>query len=856
MRLLKGSSVGLCAALLLSLFLFQASLEAQDTATAKITSTQGIHVAEFTTAHGKIYVNLPDDMAKGDLVSGKLTLEPAGRTDKKKAKNLKSLMKYILDIGGKQSPAGKQWDKWNIPAVKELPIILRNSRGKAIASVRAAISRQASSPGGKTFGCDKTGLAGSFIQIKGPFDGDFSNTDLRIGDKALQKWVESPRRLLAVAPYDVIGSTTLSLSERDFKDQCPYRNLLLQSQVGKDKLLKGESTQMTITVRGLEGLDKPIPLHLENKTPAIVRMKQDETTITIQPGDVTPGGVYTCNRTITGIMPGNFRIRATIVSKDDCEKILKIYNQVKQQFNKQDKDCRKLAALVDALKRKKANAQKKRDKWKKELEDTKKDIKKNEDDLKKAKQKLKDLINFAIHSNEISTEPDPKLPNSIGLYGGEVRIYFSGSQTSINILSWFLNEYRDKWTKLRNECRKAARNLKDLQKKKQKAEKELNKAEQELKKAEEDLKEAEKKLKDCLKGKEALNNQLKDMADKYKRCLKRLEDQRECKSNIDDAGGAINGAGDAVKEAEDAIENANKDAGGLKNPSQKANDAMDRAKKLLEEAKELAEKAKTAQDEAEKAYNNGDLEKANKLAEEAKSLAEQAKQKAEEAKRKAEEAQAEIQRAKDAEERAAQREKERLQREKEWWDEFLSEDDPTPHDIRGGKKNLAIGIRNVIDEYIMDQISRANFGGVNCRDRCLIAVRNIFGEQYLQILKDIAWDVFWGSIQLPATITSTAVRLSFGVFKMLVGELVKSNHVIPLWGKHTYEHTVRSFKGFSVGNFKCEIESCLAYNKETGYVMGMVFCNCCGRTTTLYVKYKCDEYGRPMDNPRPRIEFR
>jgi hypothetical protein len=42
------------------------------------------------------------------------------------------------------------------------------------------------------------------------------------------------------------------------------------------------------------------------------------------------------------------------------------------------------------------------------------------------------------------------------------------------------------------------------------------------------------------------------------------------------------------------------------------------------------------------------------------------------------------------------------------------------------------------------------------------------------------------------------------------------------------------FRGIGTGKFKCEIESSLVYYKETGYVMGMVMCNCGDTVFTLY----------------------
>ena len=105
-------------------------------------------------------------------------------------------------------------------------------------------------------------------------------------------------------------------------------------------------------------------------------------------------------------------------------------------------------------------------------------------------------------------------------------------------------------------------------------------------------------------------------------------------------------------------------------------------------------------------------------------------------------------------------------------------------------------------------------------------------------------------------VTKLSAKIAFGVFKEMVSEMIEEDNVIPLWGKYTYEHPFDGFKHINVGKFKCEIESHLVYNKDTGYVMGMVFCNCCGKITTLYIKYKVDENGRALKRPSPRIEFR
>ncbi|UCH94274.1 MAG: hypothetical protein JSV88_28955 [Candidatus Aminicenantes bacterium] len=303
-------------AFFLSCYFFGSPQQHKGSTTASYATEEGVHVVTFKTPYGSIYLNLPDDMAKGDIISGKLTLEPDGRKEKEKAKNRESLKDYILEIGERKTPAGKEWDKWTISNVKELPIILRSPKGKKVAGIQVPVIPGAPVSKIGDFQCPKAGLAGGLIEIPGPFDGDFSNTEVHIGDKELEKWAESPRKVILASPKDVVGSSTISLKEGSDKDECEYRNLLLESKVGKSKLLKGETTVLTIIVRGLEGLEDEIPFQIENKTPRIVSMEK-EGSFFIQPDDVQPGGVYIADRLLTGITPGRFHISVS-VSREKC----------------------------------------------------------------------------------------------------------------------------------------------------------------------------------------------------------------------------------------------------------------------------------------------------------------------------------------------------------------------------------------------------------------------------------------------------------------------------------------------------------------------------------------------------------
>src|SRR4030095_10948701 len=66
-------------------------------------SANGLKIATFTTPYGTIKVNLPDDMAAGDTISGTVTAEATGQTDAERAQNLAELKRHVLVVDGRQT---------------------------------------------------------------------------------------------------------------------------------------------------------------------------------------------------------------------------------------------------------------------------------------------------------------------------------------------------------------------------------------------------------------------------------------------------------------------------------------------------------------------------------------------------------------------------------------------------------------------------------------------------------------------------------------------------------------------------------------------------------------------------------
>jgi hypothetical protein len=275
------------------------------------TTVNGLHQVVFKTPHGEIILNLPEDMAAGDVISGKVSLSPSGKKNKRD-KNLERLQDYTLEIGGKDRGFETGWAKWAVPEKDTLSIKLKNPKGDAAAQAEIPVFEQRSLTGTEKFQCPAYALAGGVIRVYGRFDGDFGNTLLWIGNQKLHLSAETPRRILFKSPTEPAGIITFKFMEGESAGECRYHNIKLESSVGKPVLKKGKTTELYVAVTGLEGLRKKIPLTIENKTPELVEVK-GSTTIFILPQEIQAGGLYAYKTTLTAIKSGRINVVARIL---------------------------------------------------------------------------------------------------------------------------------------------------------------------------------------------------------------------------------------------------------------------------------------------------------------------------------------------------------------------------------------------------------------------------------------------------------------------------------------------------------------------------------------------------------------
>lgn len=293
-------------------FLTDFSMQKQPTeekSKINLKSEQGLHIVTFETPQGKINVNLPDDTARGDTISGTVVAHPAGKTENELAENRDVLNGYVVEINEQQTPAIEKRGKWIILAVNLLPVILRDANGEEVGKAEVPVLPEL--PESIDFRLPKIGQTGHPIAIRGNFDGDFSNTEVHLGDKDVPFLAESPRQAIFESPHDIVGPTLIRLQEEDFKTESEFRNVKVSLSAPKLILRKGEKTELTVTVEGLEGLDSEIPLQIINKTPSVVNV-ESEGTIAIAPPYVEEG-VFTHTCHISGITSGAFIVSAQIL---------------------------------------------------------------------------------------------------------------------------------------------------------------------------------------------------------------------------------------------------------------------------------------------------------------------------------------------------------------------------------------------------------------------------------------------------------------------------------------------------------------------------------------------------------------
>ena len=221
-------------------------------------SANGLYIATFTTPQGLIKVNLPDDMAAGDTISGTVTPNQPARMKRSGRQNLAEL-NTLCDRSGRTTDAGRrQTFSWSIPqplntnSKHDCPFASRPER-----RLPPLFRYQPHAPPSPTqFTVPTGGQQGRLIQIDCPCNGVFSPQDyVRIGGKMLPLMAESPRSLVVHNTSEVLWANQYRTSSRmAWECSAHFVTFSINLSAAKLNLIRGETTTLKVVVLGLGGL--------------------------------------------------------------------------------------------------------------------------------------------------------------------------------------------------------------------------------------------------------------------------------------------------------------------------------------------------------------------------------------------------------------------------------------------------------------------------------------------------------------------------------------------------------------------------------------------------------------------------
>ena len=300
---------------LLLIFLFAAGFFS---GSAQMVSTQkGLTTAIFNLSSGAIKFHLPKDIRAGDIISGSIEVEPAGKTPKQMDKNLAELKKYTVDLDGQKFPVLNSFNpvQYKINDNKlQRSLSLVNSNGTNMGQVSIDCAYENKNEGlPKTCKIPSHALTAEPLRITGPFDGNSSNTSCNVSGKEVTVLAESSGQCFVSFPANVKGTQSLNVQEQGTQPCTQNVSAVnMNVEAGKLNLLRGERTYIDVTISGLQGLSGLALLTLNNVTAGIVTMQPANNVIIPLNPDSVGSGDFSRHFIIQSINSGGFTVNVNL----------------------------------------------------------------------------------------------------------------------------------------------------------------------------------------------------------------------------------------------------------------------------------------------------------------------------------------------------------------------------------------------------------------------------------------------------------------------------------------------------------------------------------------------------------------
>lgn len=272
-----------------------------------------LQVVSFLTPEGQLEVLIPTELQAGDTLSGSLAFEASGE-GRQLSKNLGGLRSYSLELSGQDVRLLRE--TWTLTLPESLPGIVEISLWDVTGELLAAnaVPLAENPEASDLFRIPRFTQGGQTFSIRGPFDGDLSNTTVALGEAGASVLAESPRRLVVRAPQRPVGSVEIRITEGETTAVGELRNIDVRVAARQPTITTGERLDLNVEVSGLQGLDQPVRIELVNHTLALAHFLDAglSPVLVFQPDQVNPNGTANQSLQLEGNQGGAFDIEARL----------------------------------------------------------------------------------------------------------------------------------------------------------------------------------------------------------------------------------------------------------------------------------------------------------------------------------------------------------------------------------------------------------------------------------------------------------------------------------------------------------------------------------------------------------------
>ncbi|OIQ27584.1 MAG: hypothetical protein BM564_12490 [Bacteroidetes bacterium MedPE-SWsnd-G2] len=274
----------------------------------------GIKSFTTTTKHGQITINMPSNLNSGDVISGTVRTEPKGSNSNQKAKAIKQLKKYTIDLNGTLWSSNTSPQQLTLPTAPSITILVLDPNGNTVYSKLMAVNPTVSNASSTAIQTPTFFRSGYPNAIKGPFDGIASNTQVLLNNQPLDILTESLNEMVCELPDNSSGLQQLTIKDNGSTLAETVHVINLELSVDQLHLNQGESTQLHVTVLGLEGLDTPVSYDIENQSPNSVHLGGGVYQHMVITKDmITADGTFTKAYSLKALKTGGFSISCQLL---------------------------------------------------------------------------------------------------------------------------------------------------------------------------------------------------------------------------------------------------------------------------------------------------------------------------------------------------------------------------------------------------------------------------------------------------------------------------------------------------------------------------------------------------------------